>query len=340
MFDFYNIKDKYSDLIQIVGSNYYRGTIICIVILCTITKLNKALSQNLVPNPSFELLNTCIVGSSNDALDALDFWFAPDNSANSPDNYNDCFGIPAYTPQSLFYTLSTARTGLGMVAVATGDEGPQKEIISVKLNQQLIQDSIYCVSFFVKNSNLDSVESWSKRLGIYLSNDTVHLINVTNINTAIHSTVTLDGEDWIEISDYYTAQGNEFFLTIGFFGTNDYYHPFNPPFNFIYYFIDDVSVYPCKKDFFLVLPNVITFNGDNINDIYILRHHNLVTLEIQIFNRWGNLVNEYDGLSTIWDGTDSKGNKLNDGVYYVKARGVSIFNDEIIKQQFVTLIGN
>ncbi|MFT5779572.1 MAG: gliding motility-associated-like protein [Crocinitomicaceae bacterium] len=66
----------------------------------------------------------------------------------------------------------------------------------------------------------------------------------------------------------------------------------------------------------LQVPNVITMNGDDINDEFII--HNLEDFDnvhLQIFNRWGNLVFEDLSYQNDWRGYDISGNPLVDGVY-------------------------
>ncbi len=65
------------------------------------------------------------------------------------------------------------------------------------------------------------------------------------------------------------------------------------------------------------IPNVITPNGDNINDILIIKN-----IEYQydnkliIYNRWGNVIREYMPYQNKWDGTDSDGNSVPEGTYF------------------------
>jgi gliding motility-associated-like protein len=67
----------------------------------------------------------------------------------------------------------------------------------------------------------------------------------------------------------------------------------------------------------IVIPNVITPNGDNINDDFIITN-----IEYQyenrlvIYNRWGNEIREYKPYLNQWDGTDSNGNAVPEGTYY------------------------
>lgn len=63
------------------------------------------------------------------------------------------------------------------------------------------------------------------------------------------------------------------------------------------------------------LANVITPNGDQINDFFPLTISNHWTF--RVMNRWGNLVyfTDQDGASK-WNGKDDFGNILSDGVYF------------------------
>lgn len=65
----------------------------------------------------------------------------------------------------------------------------------------------------------------------------------------------------------------------------------------------------------LKIPNIITANGDHINDeFYItnLKPNSRLVIE----NRWGNLVFETNNYKNDWGGTDMSGQKLDDGVYF------------------------
>jgi gliding motility-associated-like protein len=87
----------------------------------------------------------------------------------------------------------------------------------------------------------------------------------------------------------------------------------------------------------LVIPNVFTPNGDNVNDIFTFQVSGIKTMAGKIFNRWGQLVYEWDGLQAFWDGT------VNDkdapaGVYYYIVETVDIFDEAKDNKGTVTLI--
>jgi gliding motility-associated-like protein len=68
----------------------------------------------------------------------------------------------------------------------------------------------------------------------------------------------------------------------------------------------------------IAIPNVITINGDGVNDTWIIDNINeYPNATIEIFNRWGNIVWKSIGYSKQWDGTSyHNGEVLPDGTYF------------------------
>ena len=66
----------------------------------------------------------------------------------------------------------------------------------------------------------------------------------------------------------------------------------------------------------IVIPNVITPNGDGNNDILIIEGSDGLSLSIRIFNRWGKEVWDGSGRDIRWIGRNNDSNVLTDGVYY------------------------
>lgn len=67
------------------------------------------------------------------------------------------------------------------------------------------------------------------------------------------------------------------------------------------------------------LPNVFTPNGDAINDLYtpIKPYRDVDSIDISIFNRWGEKVYETKNPSILWTGFHKDSDKLvSDGVYF------------------------
>lgn len=70
----------------------------------------------------------------------------------------------------------------------------------------------------------------------------------------------------------------------------------------------------------LVIPNVMTINGDNVNETFKIEGLKPNT-NLLIVNRWGNLVFQTDDYQNDWDGKDYSGNDLTEGVYTYLLKG-------------------
>ncbi|HMC96197.1 MAG TPA: gliding motility-associated C-terminal domain-containing protein, partial [Flavobacteriales bacterium] len=66
------------------------------------------------------------------------------------------------------------------------------------------------------------------------------------------------------------------------------------------------------------LPNIYTPNGDNVNDFFLpFPYRGVRSIDLQVFNRWGQVVFETKDPAIHWNGTHkSTGEPLPDGVYY------------------------
>jgi len=66
----------------------------------------------------------------------------------------------------------------------------------------------------------------------------------------------------------------------------------------------------------IVVQNVFTPNGDNINDYFLISSNGGFPLILRIFTRAGILVYENEGSTLTWDGKTASGQELNTGIYY------------------------
>ncbi|WP_242928566.1 gliding motility-associated C-terminal domain-containing protein [Pontibacter vulgaris] len=85
----------------------------------------------------------------------------------------------------------------------------------------------------------------------------------------------------------------------------------------------DFSNEECNDNcIFFLLPNIITPNGDGLNDVFRpdKRAAFIKSMKFSVFNRWG--VKVFDGNDPFinWAGVDNNGNRLTDGVYYYEAQ--------------------
>jgi gliding motility-associated-like protein len=74
----------------------------------------------------------------------------------------------------------------------------------------------------------------------------------------------------------------------------------------------------------LYIPNTFTPNGDGLNDTFGVAGEAIKDINIQIFNRWGQLIFESADGNRRWDGT-YQGEKVPMGsyVYKVSVKGAS-----------------
>ena len=82
------------------------------------------------------------------------------------------------------------------------------------------------------------------------------------------------------------------------------------------------------------LPNVFTPNGDGINDLFTPFPYNFVDhINIQIFNRWGNLVFTTNEPDINWDGKNKDSHQLvADGVYFFICHVYEIRLEGLVKR--------
>jgi gliding motility-associated-like protein len=83
----------------------------------------------------------------------------------------------------------------------------------------------------------------------------------------------------------------------------------------------NITVVDCSDTIIPILPfefpNVITPNGDGTNDLFEIQDLPENT-ELIILNRWGNVVFSTSNYQNNWDGKNTLGNELVDGVYTYK----------------------
>jgi OOP family OmpA-OmpF porin len=295
---------------------------------------------NLVPNPSFELYDTCPYTGGQ--LSFAEGWFQPNTIWNnvligSTDYFNNCTTNSTISVPSNTFGYQNSINGNSYVGFQAYENVPgvdYREYLEIKLISTLIQGKTYKVIFNVSLSEISDCAIGS--IGLCFSNDSLLYNDINSYNISVipqiesNSTIILsDTLNWLEISDNYIAQGGENFITIGNFRNN-----INTPFLQIkdtttqaaYYYIDDISIVciDCiESTTEIAVPTAFSPNGDGHNDqLRVLG--NTAKIEFKIFNRWGEMVYSYNGTNMTsgqgWDGT-YKGSSLNNGVfaYYATA---------------------
>ncbi len=66
----------------------------------------------------------------------------------------------------------------------------------------------------------------------------------------------------------------------------------------------------------IIVPNVFSPNGDTHNEQFIVRSNGITPLEISIYSRTGMMVYKTKAPIIIWDGRNSSGTEMSEGIYY------------------------
>ncbi|MCG9912346.1 MAG: gliding motility-associated C-terminal domain-containing protein [Flavobacteriales bacterium] len=211
---------------------------------------------------------------------------------------------------------------------------PVTELMQVKLNHKLEKGRKYCLSYYVSLS--DSSEYGIDRLGALFSSealtgpfvsDTVSFY-LPQIETPEGISYT-DKENWEIVSGEICGTGIEEYLTIGNFRPNlktNFYSAGNwgPGFGIAaYYYVDMVELISCGicPGYIPELPNVLTPNGDGVNDEFLFEGDGITELRLFIYNRWGTEVYTQKGYGLNWNGRTNNGTRLTDGVYFYVIEG-------------------
>uniref|UniRef100_UPI0004695E96 MBG domain-containing protein n=1 Tax=Pedobacter jeongneungensis TaxID=947309 RepID=UPI0004695E96 len=92
-----------------------------------------------------------------------------------------------------------------------------------------------------------------------------------------------------------------------------------------------------KEDYKVVANNILTPNGDGVNDTWIVQNIDMYpSNEVRIFDRNGREMYNKKGYDNSWDGTIG-GNNLAEGTYYYI---ITYGPDKLVQKGFITIIRN
>ena len=274
--------------------------------------------QNLVPNSSFEIYDTC-PNNQGQVKYCLN-WFDPTYS--SSDYFNTCCSNNIAGVPYNFFGHKYPYSGNAYMGFVTYNQliPNYREYISVRTNENLIFNGKYTFSCYISPSSIFKFSTNS--LGLLLLDDTLGLnqffqspINIAT-DTILFYNVS-DTTKWTKIEIDFLAKRNASFILIG-----NFFNDSNTAFSIInpaapeacYTYIDSVSLVKIEPSD-LAIPNVFTPNGDGINEF--IDFSEFQNCRVSIVNRWGSIVHVMDSQSNfLWFGKDYLGHDLNNGVYY------------------------
>ncbi len=193
-------------------------------------------AQNLVPNPSFEIQDTCPLVSQ---IQLAPPWNSP--TSGTPDLFNSTCAMQN----------SSGHIGIGSSGVYCYSVFPDnREYLQAPLISNLQAGTNYCVSFWVRRANF---RYGTNQIGAYLTNGPTSLVSTSVL--AVTPQVTnnpsniLSSTSWVRISGNFIASGGESHIIIGSFATDAQTDTLvanaaNPS-KISYYYVDDVNVSAC-----------------------------------------------------------------------------------------------
>ena len=301
--------------------------------------------QNLVPNPSFEIYDTC--PSTLSQIDRAVGW----NSVRpSPDYYNTCAptgGQSVHVPNNFFgYQYPASGNGYAGFAAKTG-YFQSREYLGTALINPLQIGLKYFVSLKVSLSTNENTGQFCgvNKLGVLFSTihysvtDSAPICNCAQVYT---NTIITDTTNWTMIKGSFIADSGYSFISIGNFfddaltdstqieGTSCV----------AYYYLDDICVSTDSaysyNYIWTGINNIIT---DNLTKCYPNPFNNIINIEdlsnnlkvFKLFDCYGRLLKTQESnLSShfTWNLSD-----LSQGIYNlsIQVNNLTIFNHLIIK---------
>ncbi|MDQ3111044.1 MAG: gliding motility-associated C-terminal domain-containing protein, partial [Bacteroidota bacterium] len=102
--------------------------------------------------------------------------------------------------------------------------------------------------------------------------------------------------------------------------------------------IDTASVCVEINNVYYSIPNIFTPDQDGVNDGFLITNMGMETVRCKIYNRWGELMYEWDNPAGYWNGQALNGNDAVDGVYYYTAYMIDFQGKIYDESGFVQLI--
>jgi gliding motility-associated-like protein len=85
----------------------------------------------------------------------------------------------------------------------------------------------------------------------------------------------------------------------------------------------------------LVVPNVVSVNGDGKNDTWRVLSRNMAEMKVDIFNRWGNLIERVDGINDSWDPKE-----VASGTYFYRLLAVGLDGELYNREGEITVLSS
>jgi OOP family OmpA-OmpF porin len=302
---------------------------------------NLPAQQNLVYNGDFELYDSCPSGISvpgNPQIAHCIGWTTP--TLATSDYFNYCNPVLDQSNPLGYQEAQNGQAYCGLLAFSwlAFPSLPWWEYVQGQLSSPLTQGHRYKISFYASNAFGNAAVNG---LGCYVSQNPISRSDVLPIDF-VEPQVSAnyfisDSLAWTKIEGEFIANGDERYITIGWFEDTMAFQNMYWDVNFpgAYYYVDNVQVYELPSE--INVPNVFTPNGDDVNDNWHVRTVNLTAIEIYVFDRWGMKVFESHESNTEWDGNNGS-SPCTEGVYYYIITASGSDRKSFVEKGFVHLV--
>lgn len=225
-------------------------------------------AQNLVPNPSFEIITGCPAGAG---WANINDWNLVPSHGGSPDYHHVCGNTTFGAPVNVFGS-QLARTGSGYIGFVTYFVSADfREYLQVPLTTPLVSGQSYDVSAFLSLS--DGSGYGTDGFGFYFSTGPISgtggntpLPFVPQVSNPTNNFIT-DKINWVPVGGTFTATANYTHMTIGNF-KNDATTNFQVQsgWTWNYSYADDFSVVPTV----IFSADLTEFEGELDGEIAVL----------------------------------------------------------------------
>jgi len=289
--------------------------------------------QNLVPNPSFEVHDSCpyiYYGQVNLSEEWSSF-------RESPDYGNTCAGTVPTSPIGSTQNPVTGNAYCGFIAYGASQNGNYREHLGAQLCQNLVIGQQYFVSMNIIRSS--GYPGACNNIGIKFSTVPFTSVNFPPLSNNAHvfsNTVISNDSIWTYISGTFVPDSSYSYIMIGNFfdSTNTVQYGSGA-----YYFVDDICVSTdplgCGMQSCASLDitptkflNSMTISPNPVIDKMNINFNNAPNeiITLIIYDSFGRFQKSIDNISTTETIDVELGSNLSKGVYFVQL----LKNDQII----------
>ena len=198
--------------------------------------------QNLVPNPSFEIYDSCPT-NFNQLSNAIGW----SSYRSSPDYFNACSAYPFGVPSNAWgYQMAFSGNAYAIVGTYDGmNFNNYREFIGCQLLQILIPGTKYYVSAYISRCDNFQTNAASNNFGFKLStipyseSDPAPIDNFSNVHC---DSIVTDSINWVRISGSFIADSAYQYLIIGNFYDDQHTDSIDVNNNDAGYYVDAVDL--------------------------------------------------------------------------------------------------